>query len=90
MNKIKKLIIISFLIITIILIIYNMISNFIDNFNYVDNDNLLNDNDLLQQKTKIWGDLSDDAVGIIKRMTEPDIGFYPSKMKLFDYYDIIT
>jgi len=34
--------------------------------------------------------LTDDAVGIIKRMTEPDIGFYPSKMKLNDYADVIV
>jgi hypothetical protein len=60
------------------------------NSNFIDNDTLLDDNNLLQKKTRIWGDLNDDTKEIIKRMTEPDIGFYPSKMKLVDYYDIIT
>ena len=53
-------------------------------------DGILNYNDTLQKRTRIWGDLADDAVGIIKRMTEPDIGFYPSKMKLMDYADVIV
>ena len=53
-------------------------------------DGILNYNDTLQKRTRIWGDLNDDALGMIQRMTEPDIGYYPSKMKLVDYADVIV
>ena len=77
----------KFIIIAVVVIIfgwlaYRAISGF--------DDGILNYNDTLQKRTRIWGDLADDAVGIIKRMTEPDIGFYPSKMKLNDYADVIV
>ena len=52
-------------------------------------DGILNYNDTLQKRTRIWGDLNDDAIGMIQRMTEPDIGYYASKMKLVDYADVI-
>ena len=77
----KKIILISIIAIIFAWLSYYAISGF---------DGILNYNDTLQKKTRIWGDLSDDAVGIIQRMTEPDIGFYPSKMKLNDYADVIV
>ena len=78
-----KLVVIIILVIIIGLLIYNMTVGF-------ENDSILNDANLLQQNTRIWGDLNDDSIEIIKRMTEPDIGFYPSKMKLMDYSDVIA
>ena len=78
-----KLVVIIVLAVICGLLIYKMTVGF-------ENDSILDDANLLQQKTRIWGDLNDDSIEIIRRMTEPDIGFYPSKMKLFDYYDIIT
>ena len=64
-------------------LMYRMVAGF-------ENDSILDDANLLQQKTRIWGDLNDDSIEIIRRMTEPDIGFYPSKMKLMDYADVIV
>ena len=66
--------------------IYSAVAGFADNntdaiLDYVNNP--------LQKNLQIWGDLNDDALGMIKRMTEPDIGYYPSKMKLVDYADVI-
>ena len=78
----QKLIIIVVVVIIFGWLAYRAISGF--------DDGILNYTDTLQQKTRIWGDLTDDAVGIIKRMTEPDIGYYASKMKLNDYADVIV
>lgn len=78
-----KLVIIILVLIVCSWLLYRMVAGF-------EGDSILDDANLLQQKTRIWGDLNDDSIEIIKRMTEPDIGFYPSKMKLMDYSDVIV
>jgi hypothetical protein len=81
MINLQKIIMIAIIAIIFVFLAYRKISSF--------DDGILNYNDPLQKKTKIWGDLNDDSNVIIQRMTEPDIGFYPSKMKLNDYADVI-
>ena len=87
LNNVSKIFIILILIVILIWTIYNAVAGFAEN----DSDAILDYvNNPLQRRTQIWGDLSDDALGMIKRMTEPDIGYYPSKMKLVDYADVIV
>ena len=87
LNNVSKIFIILILIVILIWTIYNAVAGFAEN----DSDAILDYvNNPLQRRTQIWGDLSDDALGMIKRMTEPDIGYYPSKMKLMDYADVIV
>ena len=86
LKNISKILIILLLVGILVCTIYSAVAGFSNN----DSDAILDYvNNPLQKKTQLWGDLSDDALGMIKRMTEPDIGYYPSKMKLVDYADVI-
>lgn len=82
----KKILLFIIFILIIYLVYYNKI---LLNESYYTNNILYNTN-ILQEKTKLFGNMTDEMPLIIQRMTEPDIGFYPSKMKLFDYYDVIS
>lgn len=51
---------------------------------------LINNERLLVDKTRIWGDLSDDPLTLIQRMTDPGIEYEYNRINLPFYQDIIS